>query len=78
MRWTTRSQNNLNRKVAKSNKLGIKNISYFQGKFHYYKRINGVIYRRSQKELNKACFEQYCYDRLVILNKGNHPPSSQQ
>ena len=78
LRWTTRSQNNQNRKISKKNKLGIKNISYWQGNYHYYKCINGSIYRKIHKTLPKICFEQYIYDRLVILNKGNHPPSFQQ
>jgi hypothetical protein len=74
LRWTTKSQNNQNRKVSETNKLGIKNISYYPEKklYTYNKIVNGKVYKKSHKSLIKTCFEQYIYDRIILMNR-NHP-----
>ena len=74
LRWATPSENNRNRRVMRNNKLGIKNISKEKNRYVYAKEILGKTYRKTHKKLEGACFEQYIYDRLVILNSGNHPP----
>lgn len=74
LRWTTKSQNNQNRKLSAKNQLGIKNISYYDKKkiYVYNKIIDGVRFKISHKCLIKTCFEQYIHDRITSMNR-NHP-----
>jgi hypothetical protein len=58
LRWATKSENMQNKGVAKSNKLGIKNIHYEEqyGKssYRYQKKINGKNIRKRFKTLEEA------------------------
>lgn len=75
LRWTTRSQNNQNRKISKLNVLGIKNVSWDkrQKAYCYNKVIDGVGYKAFNKQLNKCCFEQFIHDRLSKQANKNPP-----
>ena len=56
LRWATVSENCLNSKVPKNNKLTIKNISYIKGNkvFRYKKMKKGVIHLKDFKMLEDA------------------------
>jgi len=56
LRWATRSENNQNTGVYKTNKLGIKNICYYERDklYQYRKEFRGQVHRKCFKTLEEA------------------------
>ena len=69
LRWVTKSENMLNKGVAKCNKLGIKNI-HLEGKssYKYQKKINGKKITKRFKTLEEAI--QFKKDYESIESRG--------
>lgn len=65
LRWCTATQNNANRAMSASNKLGIKNICQDKkGRFCFYKCFNGVRFNKSFKTLEEAkSFKESIYEK---------------
>ena len=75
LRWVSKSENQQNTIVRKTNKLGIKNICYDKrkDKYNFQKRINGVRHQKWFKTLDEAI--EYKNDYCAVLTSAPVVPS---